>query len=144
MIRRIRPLVLLLALSACDSPTDPGAALEVHRRIWERQGIDDYRYEFSRICNCAPRGFAVRVEVRDGQVVDVRDQESGQTVPQEIRAQVRTVDALFDRIIQAQAGGQATSVEYHPTMGYPTVAEIGTISNDAGTVYYVTELAPLE
>ncbi|HEX2080664.1 MAG TPA: DUF6174 domain-containing protein [Longimicrobium sp.] len=143
MIRRIRPLILALALAACDSPTESAdVALEVHRRIWERQGIDDYRYELTRYCFCAR--LDVGVQVRDGQVVEVRDMESGQVLPQERWEEVRTVDQLFESIRRARERGEFDEVRYHPTLGYPLYADLDNSPDDGGVVYEVIGLHRVE
>lgn len=141
MIRRI--LLLTLALGACDLPTDsstpvPGDPL-VQRQVWERQGIDDYRFTFGRDCFCTPLPL-VRVEVRNGEIVDVREAESGRLVEQARWDEIPTVDALFDRIVQAQAQDEYNEVSYHPALGYPMRAVIGTLANDAGVAYSLGDL----
>ncbi len=141
MIRRIT--LLTLALAACALPTDsstpvPGIPL-VQRQVWERQGIDDYRFTFARDCFCTPLPL-VRVEVRNGQIFDVREVESGRLVEQERWDEIPTVDALFDRIENAQAEDDFLEVRYHPTLGYPMHATIGTLANDAGVAYSLGDL----
>ncbi|HEU0300563.1 MAG TPA: DUF6174 domain-containing protein [Longimicrobium sp.] len=145
MIRRTW-FLLALALAACVPPAVSGGGAgdaAAQQRVWARQQLDDYRFVFSRECFCLGRGPVV-VIVRDGRIAELRDPQSGQPAGQDAIVDPMTVDELFDRILQAQAGGEHTDVEYHPTLGYPTVAEIGTLANDAGTRYHVTELAPLE
>lgn len=139
MIRLIRTVLPALLVSACSAPLlgggDEGGSLT--RLMWERQGIDDYRYLFSAVCFCPERG-PVQVTVRDGEVIDVQSTSGGGLIP------VLTVDELFDAIEDARARGTYTKVEYHPRLGYPTSAEIGTLSNDAGTLYLISDLAPLD
>ena len=141
MIRRI--LLLTVALAACDFPTDsstpvPGDPL-VQRQVWERQGIDDYRFTFGRECFCVPLPL-VRVEVRNGRIVDVREAESGRLVEQDRWQGIPTVDQMFDYIVQAQAQNEYNEVSYHPTLGYPMRAVIGTLANDAGVAYSLGDL----
>ena len=52
---------------------------------------------------------------------------------------VFTIDQLFDDA----DFGVPTSAVYDSVLGYPTRMEIGTIANDAGVLYYVTELRPI-
>lgn len=145
MIRRI--LLLAVALAACDTPTDSATPVpgdpDVQRQVWERQQIDDYRYTYSRLCFCGPLR-AVRVEVRNGEVVDVREAESGRLVDRNRWNEVATVDALFDRIFQAEELEDYTDVSYHPTLGYPMRAELGTMANDAGVRYTIDHLRSLD
>lgn len=80
-------LVLLLPLAACDTmdPEPPAlydpptpvseaslvtesteAALAERRAQWEAQGIDDYRFEFVRLCGCLENRVRYVVTVRAG------------------------------------------------------------------------------
>lgn len=144
MIRLIRTLVPALVLAACAAPLSGGASggESASRALWERQGIDDYSYTYTRVCFCPDRG-PVRVTVRDGRVAGVERQASAERVAGDAPLEVLTVDELFDRIEEAQANGTYTRVEYHPSLGYPTSAEIGTLANDAGTQYQISDLAPI-
>jgi hypothetical protein len=146
MIRRIRSLLFAVALAGCAAPltqADAGAQdASAQRRLWERQAMGDYRFVFSRDCFCLGRG-PLLVTVRDGRVTETRDPQTGQPVATDQAVGVMTIDELFDRIVQAQASGEYTDIEYHPTLGHPTVAEIGTLANDAGTRYHVSEVQRL-
>jgi Family of unknown function (DUF6174) len=146
----------LSALAACapqarsgdpDPPPPPTSAaqgdLAAARQLWASQETDDYRYRFSRQCFCLGRGPVV-VEVRDGRVASVRDAESGGPPAEDAGTYVLTVEQLFERIAEAQRGGEATSVSYDPVRGFPVRAEIGSLAADAGVVYEIGELAPLQ
>ena len=147
MIRHIRSLLFALALAGCAAPLAQGGAgaqdASAQRRLWTQQGMDDYRFVLTRECFCLGRG-PVAVTVRDGRVAGVRDPQTGAAVPDESAVGVITIDQLFDRIAEAQANGEHTQVEYHPTLGYPVAAEIGTLANDAGTRYLVSDVRRLE
>jgi hypothetical protein len=142
MIRMIRSLAAILLLSACATPLagggDDGSAA---RQLWNRQGIDDYRYVYSVVCFCPDRG-PLRVIVRNGQVAQVETTDPNARVGQQLQV-VLTVDDVFDRIEEARENGTFTEVEYHPTLGYPVSAEIGTLANDAGVRYLISDLVPL-
>ena len=51
-----------------------------------------------------------------------------------------TIDQLFDDMELAAP----TSVQYDPVLGYPVSIQIGTIANDAGLMYYIKDLQPIE
>lgn len=145
MIRLIRSLAPALLLAACAAPVvagGPAGGESASRALWERQGIDDYTYTYSRVCFCPDRG-PVRVTVRDGRVAGVERAASTERVAGDAQLEVLTVDDLFDRIEEAQANGTYTKVEYHLRLGYPVSAEIGTLANDAGVQYLISDLAPL-
>lgn len=146
MIRLIRSFAPLLLLAACAAPLAGGAAGSgsASRQLWERQGIDDYRYTYSVVCFCPQRG-PVRVTVRDGRIAEVQnDAPSDARLAGDAQLQVLTVDELFDRIEEAQSNGTYTKVEYHPRLGYPLSAEIGTLANDAGTQYLISDLSRID
>lgn len=144
MIRLIRSLAPLLVLAACAAPLAGAAgSRSASRELWERQGIDDYRYTYSVVCFCPLRG-PVQVTVRDGRVAEVQNAPSDARVAGDAQLEVLTVDELFDRIEEAQANGTYTKVEYHPRLGYPLSAEIGTLANDAGVQYLISDLAPID
>lgn len=144
MIRLIKSLAPAVLLAACAVPMVGGARDgSASRQLWERQGLDDYRYTYSVVCFCPERG-PVRVTVRDGRVAEVQPAaDPNARVAGGAQLQVLTVDEVFDRIEEAEANGTFTKIEYHPSLGYPTSAEIGTLANDAGTVYQISELEPL-
>jgi Family of unknown function (DUF6174) len=145
MIRRILLLTLALA-AACDPSralTPIPGDVSVQRQVWDRQEIDDYRFSFARYCHCSPLEL-VRVEVRDGEIVEVREADSGRRLPQEAWVGTPTVDELFDRIAQAQATGEHNQASYHPTLGYPMAAVIGQLALDAGVAYRLHDLRPLD
>jgi hypothetical protein len=144
MTRLIRALAPVLLLAACANPLggskeDASAA----RQKWDRQGIDDYRYVYSALCYC-PRQGPVQVTVHDGQITSVESADpAAGIVSGDEQLVVVTVDELFDRIEEAEETGTFTDVEYHPQLGYPTSAEIGTTANDAGVRYVISDLVPL-
>ena len=149
MLRPIRTLALLaLALAACDSPTEsvtpvPGDPA-VQRQVWEQQGIDDYRYVLGRNCFCANLLPRVRVDVRDGVVVEVRDARTGAPVDARRWDGVATVDQVFDAIADGVARGWDTDVQFHPELGHPVAARIGDMSFDQGVSYSIEGLRRLD
>ena len=153
MTVRVRPFALLLALAAaaCSGNDDAGVLVDPQpvagvagdvsrqREVWRAQDIDDYRFAYSRVCFCLQRG-TVQVTVRDGRITDVRQVESGQAVPRESWAEFPTVDALFEQIAAAQSRNVYTDIKFHPSLGYPVEAEVGTLANDAGVRHTVSGL----
>lgn len=139
----LTPLLLALALSGCAAPPvlpfdENGVDGEVaaQRSRWEAQKLDDYRFHFARTCFCLPLGIVV-VEVRDDRLVSVRDAETGRPINGPEAQGIPTIEQLFDYIARAAGEGTYLDVKYHPSLGYPTVAEIGTLANDAGVRYSV-------
>lgn len=147
MLRPFRALVLALALAACDSPTESATPIPgdpaVQRQLWQQQGIDDYRFVMGRTCFCDPLPL-VRIEVRHGQVTDVRDARTGQPLDRVVYGQVVTVDGIFEHMAQAAARGEGVNAEFHPSLGYPVRVMIGELAVDAGVGYTITGLRRLD
>jgi hypothetical protein len=148
MFRPVRSILLALALAACDSPTEsvtpiPGDPV-VQRQVWEQQGIDDYRYRFNILTSSIQPVTQMRVDVRDGDVVDVVDARTGERLSPEMWSLVLTVDGVFDKLAAARASGEETRMEFHPRLGYPMVARTGRMDLDGGTVYAIFELRRLD
>ena len=116
--------------------------LQSRRAAWVAQGIDDYRVQLRIACFCA--GDITRpvlVEVRGGAVSKVWDLESAKLVTN--LEPYPTITQLFDRAVAQRSAGGNVSVAYDRAMGFPVRLEIGTIANDAGTVYMLGELTKL-
>jgi hypothetical protein len=144
MIRLIRSLAPVLLLAACGTPLGGGSHDGSAARLrWERQGIDDYRYVYRLVCFC-PESQPVQVTVHDGQVTSAESADPNTRIAEgEQMLVVLTVDEVFDEIEYAVENGTRTDVEYHPQLGYPTSAEIGTLATDAGVRYLISDLVPL-
>lgn len=145
----LRPIALaLLLLAGCA--TDPrGGAVEglaEHRARWEAQRIESYRFDFEQQCFCAREQVQpVTIEVRSGRVARVVSRESGAEIPLGPPLQWPTVPELFDRIAEAEEEGvEPRVIRYDPRLGYPSHVEIGSLAADAGIVYTVSDLGPLD
>ena len=118
------------------------AELQSRRAAWVARAVNNYRVELRISCFCiADVRRPVLVEVRGGSVAKVLDLETAKPVTDLSR--YPTITQLFDRAIEMRSGGGHVSVAYDKSLGYPARIEIGTIANDAGTVYYVGALTTL-
>lgn len=135
---------VLLALGGCAAITGPDSvAGEVaeQKRKWEAQGLDDYRFTLARNCFCAEDATQpARVEVRGDRVVSVTSLRTGRELSAELGV---TVEEMFDRIAQADRDGTYLEAAYHPERGYPAQVVIGTLANDAGVGYSLSDLDPV-
>lgn len=138
-------LVLPLACSPAPDAASPGAPAEAERR-WEASGVRDYRFDFQQQCFCVPEQVQpVTIEVRDGRIVRVTARPSGQDITGAEGLHWRTIPELFQVIEGARRDGLTPlEVSYHPELGYPTSIEAGSLAADAGAVYTVSNLQPLE
>lgn len=130
--------------ASVDTTAGSGLLVELQQRraAWVARGIDDYRVQLQLSCFCG--GDITRpvlVEVRHGAVSKVWDLETGRT-PENI-APYPTITALFDAAIAERSRGGHVSVAYDRTFGFPVRLEIGTLANDAGTMYTLGGFRPL-
>ena len=137
-----------LGVNQIAVPTDTVAGsgqlneLQQRRAAWIVQGIGDYRVQLRISCFCA--GDITRpvlVEVRRGAVSKVWDLETAKPVTN--LDAYPSITTLFDRAIAERSQGGNVSVTYDRAFGFPVRLEIGTIANDAGTLYFLGELTRL-
>ena len=132
MIRRLAATALLGVLVSCGDSAGPGVGTEEWAKLhtawgrWIDSGIADYAYGYVRSCECLPTDVTTpSIEVRDGAIVRVWDGRTGESVPADRYGWYFTVDDLFAEIERAIAGGVSQlRVDYHPTLGYPTMLVI--------------------
>lgn len=127
-MKRLLAAAVLLILAGCDSdgptpPVSPFADIleqaQTRRAAWEQRGIDDYTFEFERICFCPP--LYATVTVVNGAVTSAIDMDTGMPVDAELLDEVRTIPELFDFIEEAAAlDPDALTVEYDLTESFPT------------------------
>ena len=128
-----------------SADTIPGTGdlseLQQRRSAWLARGIDDYNVQLQISCFC---GGDIRrpvlVEVRDGAVAKVWDLETARAVTD--LSLYPTITKLFDKAIAERSGGGYVSVAYDREFGIPARIEIGTLANDAGTLYTLGDLRP--
>jgi hypothetical protein len=126
-------LGVVLAGAACDlvGPGDGDAAgdLERARQRWAGAAIDDYALTMERWCYCGLLG-PVRVEVRDGLVVDREVLEPGAPAGALLDALYPDVEGLFEVVEDAvRRHAHRLTVVYHPTLGYPSDIDIDYAEN---------------
>lgn len=153
MQRILRSILVLsvAALGGCSQlgniidpdPVDGEAAERL--QVWRSQNIDDYRFVHSADCFCGGEYTAPKaITVRDGLIVDARYVRTGEPVSVDVRAMLPTVEKVFDWIAEAQARDDYLDVKYHPQLGYPMEATIGTLANDAGTRHFLAQLQRID
>lgn len=126
-------LALILLVAGCSfSPLgsdDPLDELRAHRALWNRQSLDDYRFQIQIGCFCPP--YLVQpstVVVRADTVAAVLDPTTGE--PQRSpssdepltarqQADFPTIDAIFDRVERALRNeADRVEVQYDDGRGF--------------------------
>jgi hypothetical protein len=134
-----------IALGGCvllgsNRHDDAQRELNQNRRLWEAQGIDDYRFVARRSCFCGPESTApVVVEVRDDQIVSLTYQETGEPVSETYAGLWPSLDGVFDIVQDAiDRDSYQVIVEYDRERGFPTVISIDYIEQaiDDELVFY--------
>lgn len=122
--------ILLSALSttACDEITGLNGNLRSEQRQltraradWNDVLIRNYEYVVRRDCYCSLSGVAVRVTVRNDQVVALTRDATGESIALSYVYDYPTIDGLFSRV-QRAIDDRAYRVEasYDTQYGFPT------------------------
>jgi len=124
----------LLALVACgDDPVSPHvAALDEAEALWNRTkpASGSYSYDQQVMCFCPYGASTFRVTVTAGAITRVHDPQTASDLPANQFSRFRTVDQLFGEVRSALAkSGVLTTVEYHPTMGFPSKVSLDPVKN---------------
>lgn len=141
-------VALLLAVTgACDDGVGPDSE-RFSRNLakWEAAGLTDYEYAYQRTCFCPPElTRAVRLEVREGEVVAGNFLDTEEAVPDTALTRYPVIEDLFQEVRQALEGGaDSVFVAYHPELGYPTEAYIdfARMAIDEEQGFTATDLQP--
>ena len=129
-----------------SADTVPGTGtldeLQQRRAAWVARNIADYRVQLRISCFCGSTiTRPVLVEVRRGAVSKVWDLETSKLVAD--MSPYPTITKLFDQAIEVRGRGGNVSVTYDRANGIPARLEIGTIANDAGTLFYLGDFSAL-
>jgi hypothetical protein len=110
--------------STDPTPGDDQAAIAAARALWDDAGPDPYEMVVERICFCTDeyRGPYV-VTVDGGQVTSVAF-EDGSPVPDDLAADLPTIDALFDLAAGGAADGTLLAVELDADDGHPELVSL--------------------
>ncbi len=119
-------------------------ALDTGRARWEAARVTSYTFRFERSCYCAtPWVRPMRIQVRDGAVVEAVFADDGEPLPAEIEPP--TIELLFDEV-QSAIDREAHSImaSYDPVLGYPTDVSIDLIEEavDEEMAFRVPSLEP--
>jgi len=114
------------------------AELQQRRATWVARKIDNYRFHLTISCFCGSEiTRPVVIEVRQGVVATVVDVEANKPVTNKFL--YPTITALFDAAIAERSRGGNVTVAYDRLIGIPARLEVGTIANDAGVLYFLSD-----
>jgi hypothetical protein len=124
------PSVTVVTTTPVDPGTQPGHVLADARVRWDRAGMLDYDYSFTRICFCLEDYLGpFEVSVRDGRIAaaalrgtDVLDIETLEIATYE--DVVLTIDDLFAEVERALRDAASITVQYDPVSGFPAELSI--------------------
>ena len=123
---------LIAVTSGCSEPLGPqeDELAEAVAR-WMEADVEDYVFEFQRLCFCGGETIRrIRVDVRSGVVAGAIYVDDGSPVGDEYRPEVPTIEDLFEEILDAiDREAHSLDASYHSALGYPTSVEIDYIEN---------------
>ncbi len=109
----LRTLLLATFAAGCQTHAascthDPSTAAAQH--AWQSRHLEDYRFVWQQKCFCLPEATQpIVVTVRHGAIISAT-YHSGVTVPDEIRANLMTIDALYRHVESTQCGAATVRV----------------------------------
>lgn len=130
--------LLLLGLAVTAGCTDVSGIADdnVERQVslWNKNGFAKYSALQARLCVCAENERRVRIEVVNEVVTKATYEDDGTPLSPTQRAQIKSVNQLFDFIRAARAAKPVQfRSEYDPELGYPTLVQVdpsGEVAND--------------
>jgi hypothetical protein len=135
---------MTLVLAACSVINTSGnqSEIEQNKEKWQDAGISHYRYHLFVSCFCVfNEDMPLIVEVQDGQVVSMEYQSGNEidATNRELFEKYATIDRIFAEI-EAGLNGAAdkVTVEYDPTYGFPTKADIDFVEEAIDDELYLT------
>ena len=120
------PLVAGCVIFSSDEG-DVQMELDTNRGKWEVAAIQDYRMSFQRICFfCSVElSLPVRVTVREDEITEILDQETGEPLENEFNLAFFTINEIFDFIQESiDSNAVEIAIRYDSQLGYPTDVEI--------------------
>jgi hypothetical protein len=134
--------LVLAACSVIGNAMGSQSEIEQNKEKWQDANISHYRYRLHISCFCAfVENMPLIIEVQDGEVVSMEYQSGNEIedVNRELFDKYATIDRIFAEL-EADLNGAAdkVTVEYDPTYGFPTRADIDFIENAIDDELYLT------
>lgn len=144
-MKKLILIVMTLVLAGCavmGSALGSQSEIEQNKEKWQDANISHYRYELFISCFCAfNEDMPLIIEVQDGKVVSMEFQSGKEIDPSlhELFDKYATIDRLFAEL-EADLNGAAdkVDVEYDPTYGFPTKADIDFVEEAVDDELYLS------
>ncbi len=139
-------LSLCFASAGCSDPLGPEQEALAEAMVrWTEAGLEDYVFEFQRLCFCGGDTIReLRIEVRAGSVSSATFVDNG--APVGSLEDVPTIEDLFEEIQGAiDQEAYLLAVDYHDELGHPVTVSIDYIRNaaDDEMSFHTASLLPL-
>ena len=143
-MRKLLFILMTLVLAACSVGRALGSQSEIeqNKEKWQDANISHYSFHVFLSCFCAfNEDMPLIIEVQDGEVVSMEYQNGKEIDPSlhELFDKYSTIDRLFAEL-EANLNGAADKVvvEYDPTYGFPTKADIDFVEEAIDDELYLT------
>jgi uncharacterized protein DUF6174 len=130
-----------VSMAACTSPLQGREdTLAIAEARWRAAGLVDYRFGFTRSCECLPAATrSVTIAVSGGAFVSATYLDDGTPADTALFRDELTLDRLFASLHQALARQPATfAAQYEPTLGYPMQVSIDYSLTTADDEFFLT------
>ena len=124
---RLFALLPLALLISCVSRSEAVSqqSVEMQYRLWSEMA-QNYKFSFQQLCFCLPDYIRpMRITVRDNHIVKVIFEDNQSEVPSEIVTDLKTIDDIFQTIINAESlPAHSVNIEYDQNKYFPLKVDI--------------------
>jgi uncharacterized protein DUF6174 len=135
-IRIVLAASAIVAAMGCSSTTGPSAGdIAAHRALWANHHLTRYAYRY-RVTGffISYAGHDIRIVVVGGSVSSATDLTTGQAAPGS-PSDWPTIDALFDRALDASSAHALTSMRFDPQFDFPAQMDLAGPPDASGSVF---------
>ena len=115
-------LMANLGLGAACSPSVDDHGLTAARARWARRAPADYRFVWTRACECPPElARPIEISVASDQLTGAVYTDDRTAVADSYRSTLRTIDGMFDDLQMAiDQSADEIDLGFDAALGYPT------------------------
>jgi hypothetical protein len=127
MNRNMRKYIVLLFLIfffACKKESNEiylqSLSLNQNYELWKSKNITEYIIEESVNCECINVGTRFIIKVKDNQIIEIKNKETGEALSTEYWGQFKTIEQIFQYLLSLNLNQLAGFyAEYNEQFGYP-------------------------